>query len=283
MKLFHEQLCNLFKLKQVIKVISGLNNSNLNQIIKLVKSAELSGASYIDIVANTKVVKIVKSMTYLPICVSSIDPLELYNCVIAGADLVEIGNFDCFYQTGLTLSADKILKLAKETRKLIKNRDICVTIPSILNLSNQIKLAQDLEALGINIIQTEGLSSKYNNTNQLNRHNHSYDRILYSTNTASESLSSTHMISRYVNIPIIAASGINYISSSIAMFYGASGIGIHSAIKYKKTIYDMTFYLNQIHFSLYYQKKIYKSDFLLNLKQKKSNKLLFINRYLLKL
>lgn len=265
MKLFHEQLYNLFKLKRVIKVISGLNNSNINQIIKIVKSAELSGASYVDIVANTKVIKIIKSITYLPICVSSIDPLELYNCVVAGADLVEIGNFDCFYKKGLILSANQILKLAKETRKLIKDRDICVTVPSTLTLSHQIKLAQDLEALGINIIQTEGLSSKYNN--KLNKE---YDRILSSTSIASETLSSTYIISRYINIPVIAASGINYISSSIAMFYGASGIGIYSAIKYKKTIYDMTFYLNQIYFSLYYQKKIYNSNFLINLKQKKS-------------
>nr|QCI06528.1 hypothetical protein [Erythroglossum lusitanicum] len=278
MKLFHEQLYNLFQLKRVIKIISGLNNSNINQIIKIVKSAELSRASYIDIVANTKIIKIIKSITYLPICVSSIDPLELYNCVIAGADLVEIGNFDCFYKKGLTLSSDQILQLAKETRELIKDRDICVTIPCIFKLSHQIQLAQDLEALGINIIQTEGLISKYNN-----KSNKEYDKIFCSTNIASETLSSTYTISRYVNIPVIAASGINYISSSIAMFYGASGIGIYSEIKYKKTIYDMTFYLNQIYFSLYYQKKIYNNNFLIHLKQKKSKKFLCMNRYLLKI
>nr|QCI08115.1 hypothetical protein [Polyneura bonnemaisonii] len=148
MQLFHEQLYNLFKLKRVIKVISGLNNSNINQIIKIVKSAGLLGASYIDIVSNTKVVKIVKSIIYLSICVSSIDPLELYNSMIAA-----------------------------------------------------------------------------------------------SCNT--------------------------YISSSVVIFYGASGIGIYSAIKYKKIIYDMTFYIKQIYFSLYYQKKIYNNNFLINLKQTK--------------
>jgi Protein of unknown function (DUF561) len=31
------------------------------------------------------------------ICVSAIDPDELVPCVAAGADMVELGNFDMFY------------------------------------------------------------------------------------------------------------------------------------------------------------------------------------------
>lgn len=250
MNLFHAQLCSLFKSKKIIKIISGLNNTNINQIIRITKSAELSGASYIDIIANPKIVSIVKSITFLPICVSSIDPLQLYNCVLAGADLVEIGNFDSLYEKNLNFSSIQVIQLAQYTRLLIRNKDIAVTIPNKLSLHDQINLAKDLERLNINIIQTEGFFSKNNIISPINMIN---DQIIYSTTKSSEALASTYIISKYINLPVIAASGIDYISSSVAIFYGASGIGISSSVKYKKTIYDMTYYIDQILYSIYIQ------------------------------
>jgi Protein of unknown function (DUF561) len=43
------------------------------------------------------------------ICVSAIDPDELVPCVDAGADMVELGNFDMFY--------DQVLSLMNETQQ----------------------------------------------------------------------------------------------------------------------------------------------------------------------
>lgn len=74
MNLFNTQLKTSFQNKQIIKIISGLSNLDLDKIIRITKAAELSHASYIDIVANTQIVSIIKSITALPICVSSIDP-----------------------------------------------------------------------------------------------------------------------------------------------------------------------------------------------------------------
>ncbi|NES25228.1 MAG: DUF561 domain-containing protein, partial [Symploca sp. SIO3E6] len=133
--LFNGKLLNSFANKTAIKVICGLEEMNIMQIIKLVKAAELSGATYLDIAANTRIITIVKSLTNLPICVSSIDPLELYNSVLVGADIVEIGNFDIFYKRYMNFSVDCILKLAEKTRTLIVDKDICVTIPHLLSLS----------------------------------------------------------------------------------------------------------------------------------------------------
>lgn len=41
-------------------------------------------------------------------------------------------------------------------RKNFPNLLLCATVPYILSLSNQVKLAQAFESLGIDIIQTEG-------------------------------------------------------------------------------------------------------------------------------
>ena len=87
---------NLFN-KKSVKVITGIDNFKIIDIIKKIQAADLAGATYIDIAAHPLIVSIAKSITNLPVCVSSIDPIALYNCVLAGSDIVEVGNFDIFY------------------------------------------------------------------------------------------------------------------------------------------------------------------------------------------
>jgi len=247
MCLFNQRLNASFENKQVIKVISGINNFNINEILKIVYAAEISGATYIDIAANPFLVSFIKTITNLPICVSSIYPNDLFDCVLQGADLVEIGNFDVFYSKGINLSKNQILKLAEETRSLIPNIDICVTIPHILTLDHQIQLAIDLEKLGINIIQTEGITA---NTVNNFISSESIDNIYSFTSNASSALSSVYTISNAVNIPIIASSSINAISAPIAFSYGASAVGIRSAISNLNTVYKMSCYIEEIIYSI---------------------------------
>nr|QCI07808.1 hypothetical protein [Pleonosporium borreri] len=240
MNLFNKKLSIAFSLKNVIKIILGLNNKDINNIIQTAKAAELISVTYLDIIANPKVVALLKSMINLPVCVSSIDPLELYNCILMGADIVELGNFDIFYGNDIIFSAKEILELAIETRRLIPNNDICITIPHHLSLSKQINLAKHLSDLSINIIQTEGYSSKRKIGININ------DNISYATNKASSSLSSTYAITQEVNIPVISSSGLSYLSSGISTFYGSSGVGICSSIKKYTKIYDILYYIKQI-------------------------------------
>ena len=241
MQLFHKKLNDMFTKKQVIKIISGIDNTNFNVILKYIKTCEMSNATYIDIIANPKIVSVVKNITKLPICVSSISIKALYDCVQAGADIIEIGNFDSFYNEGIVLSASQILAMAKQARTLFPYIDICVTIPYTLKLEQQVILAVQLEKIGINIIQTEGKliqSSNYinNDTNDL------YDSICY----ASLALSSVYYLSQSINIPIIASSSINSINAPFALAYGASGIGIKSAISNLSGIKQMSSYINEI-------------------------------------
>nr|ARW60560.1 hypothetical protein [Polysiphonia sp.] len=239
MNLYNTQLNNSFKSKQVIKVITGIYNTSLSQITNIAIAAQLANASYLDVVANTKIVKFIKSFSSLPLCISSINPIDIYNCLSAGADLVEVGNYDSFYNCGIYLTDVQLINLIKEIKFLIGNIDICVTIPYYLDLNAQINLAQDLEDLGVNILQTEGCFVNHKSQN--------YSSI---TPSLSSSLLSTYSISKYVNIPVIASSSMISMFSYMATYYGASGIGIGSAISSQNNIADMVNYINEVRDSI---------------------------------
>lgn len=249
MNLYKEKLKSSFIQRKAVKVISGIDNFNMNKILKIIHACEISQATYIDVVANPKVVSFIKSISSLPICVSSIDPKLLYKSVLVGADLVEIGNFDIFYKNGIYLSSDQVINIARQTRHLLPCTDICVTIPHTMTLYEQINLATKLEHLGINLLQTEG-SISHAARNKLYGVKTLKDNILYSASTASAALSSVYAISKATNLPVIASSGINALSASIALSYGASGVGLRSAIDKFENIVDMSCYIDELMFSI---------------------------------
>lgn len=259
MKLFNKILNDIFKNKQAIKVISGINNLNVNEILEYIRACEISKASYIDIVANPDIVKFIKEKTNLPICVSSIDIISLYESVLAGADIIEIGNFDIFYKQGIMLSSEQIVTMSAQIRSLFPHIDICVTIPHTYTLNQQIKLALKLESIGINMIQTEGNTSKVIYSNLI-KNNISQDYLLDSILESSSTLSSVYFLSNAVNIPIIASSGINSITGPIAIAYGASCIGIKSEINSLSDINYMSFRISEIFNSLYLNTLIGSSE-----------------------
>ncbi|MBA0778753.1 hypothetical protein Gotri_006574 [Gossypium trilobum] len=70
--------------------------------------------------------------------------------------MVEIGNYDSFYEAGVIFSPEQILKLTKETRSNLPSVTLSVTVPHTLSLPDQVKLAEMLEKEGVDVIQTEG-------------------------------------------------------------------------------------------------------------------------------
>lgn len=243
-----------------IKIITGLDNFNVEYITKAVKAAELANSTYVDIACNPDIIHFIKSITNLPVCVSSIEPQELYLCGCAGADIIEVGNFDSFYYKKIYFSATQILNLTREVCKLINDKPICITIPYYLSLNNQIKLASLLKKEKICYIQTEGY-----NTKNLTHHNY----LINSIKKGSSALSSTYLLNQYCTTPIISASGLNLLSTSFAAYCGGSIIGIGTAIsKYKNTL-QMSKYINSITLSLNYQ--VYINNLL-------SNTVLHINK-----
>ena len=207
--------------KRAVKIIAGIDNYDIENIKKVVTAASNSGASAIDICADSDIVSMVRHMTDLPLFVSSVKPQELAHAVILGADAVELGNFDALYKKGQSFTAAKVLKLAKETRELIGDEVFfCVTIPGELEITEQIELARELENLGINLIQTEGHFSNETPSNGV--------RGLIER--AELTLSNTIELTRNIETPVMTATGINPTTASLAFASGASAIGCGSCI-----------------------------------------------------
>jgi thiamine monophosphate synthase len=209
-----------FAQRKALKVISGLNNFDLKRVTSVVKAAEAGGATFVDIAADPALVARIRQVTTLPICVSAVDPQLFLAVVEAGADLIEIGNFDCFYAQGRRFEAPEVLALTRQTRQLLPNITLSVTVPHILPLDQQVELAQELVLAGANIIQTEGGMSSYPRS----------AGTLGLIEKAAPTLAAAHAISRGVSVPVLCASGLSDVTAPMAIAAGASGIGVGSAI-----------------------------------------------------
>ena len=216
----HPQLALALANQNALKVISGLNNFDIDRVCQIVRAAEVGGATFVDISVKPELVAAVRKLTKLPICVSAVDPKLFVPAVKAGADLIEIGNFDSFYSQGIRFEAEEVLTLTKQTRALLPNITLSVTVPHILQLDEQVDLAQSLVSAGANIIQTEGGTS----TNPKSPGVHGL------IEKAAATLAAAHSISRAVDIPVLCASGLSSVTVPMAIAAGASGVGVGSAI-----------------------------------------------------
>ncbi|MGF1541379.1 MAG: DUF561 domain-containing protein [Pleurocapsa sp.] len=218
--ILHPQLALAFANRNALKVISGLNNFDSDRVASIVKAAAAGGATFVDIAADPNLVKKIRQLTDLPICVSAVEPELFVSTIEAGADLIEIGNFDTFYAKGRRFEAPEVLELTKQTRALLPEITLSVTVPHILALDEQVKLAEDLVQAGADIIQTEGGTSI--------APAHSGVRGLI--DKAAATLAAAYSISRAVEVPVLCASGLSDVTASMAIAAGASGVGVGSAI-----------------------------------------------------
>jgi deoxyribose-phosphate aldolase len=209
-----------FASRNVLKVITGLNNFNAESVAATVKAAEFGGATFVDIAADPALVKLAKSLTKLPVCVSAVEPEKFVEAVAAGADLIEIGNFDSFYTQGRRFEAEEVLALTQQTRALLPNITLSVTVPHILTLDQQVQLAEELVKAGADIIQTEGGTSSQP----------THAGTLGLIEKAAPTLAAAYEISRAVSVPVLCASGISNVTAPLAIASGAAGVGVGSAI-----------------------------------------------------
>lgn len=216
----HPTLQQAFNQSRVLKVISGLNNFDAKRVIAVVKAADRGGATFVDIAADANLVRVVRQITQLPICVSAVEPQAFVLAVEAGADFIEIGNFDSFYAQGRRFEAEEVLALTHKTRSLLPNITLSVTVPHILTLDQQVQLAEELVKAGADIIQTEGgTSSKPTHAGTLGL-----------IEKAAPTLAAASEISRAVSVPVLCASGLSSVTVPMAIAAGAAGVGVGSAI-----------------------------------------------------
>jgi hypothetical protein len=140
----HPRLESALAQGHALKIISGLNNFNSERVAAVVRAAERGGATFVDIAADAKLVELARELTNLPICASAVEPEKFVEAVAAGANLIEIGNFDCFYAQGRLFEAEEVLALTYQTRSLLPNITLSVTVPHILELDQQVQLAENL-------------------------------------------------------------------------------------------------------------------------------------------
>lgn len=216
----HSQLTAALTQRNALKVISGLNNFDRDRVTAVVKAAEAGGATFVDIAVEPTLVEAIRSITSLPICVSAVKPELFVDAVNAGADLIEIGNFDSFYSQGIRFEAAEVLDLTVKTRALLPEIMLSVTVPHILALDEQVELAEKLVQAGANIIQTEGGTS----IKPLN------PGVRGLIEKAAPTLAAAHSISHAVDIPVLCASGLSSVTVPMAIAAGASGVGVGSAI-----------------------------------------------------
>jgi thiamine monophosphate synthase len=216
----HPTLQYAFINRCALKVITGLNNFDASSTAAIVKAADLGGATFVDIAADPALVKMAKRLTNLPICVSAVEPEKFVQAVAAGADLIEIGNFDSFYAQGRRFEAEEVLALTHQTRALLRDITLCVTVPHILQLDQQVQLAEELVKAGADIIQTEGGTSS----------NPTHPGTLGLIEKAAPTLAAAYEISRAVSVPVLCASGISSVTAPLAIASGAAGVGVGSAI-----------------------------------------------------
>ncbi|KAK6154862.1 hypothetical protein DH2020_009110 [Rehmannia glutinosa] len=209
-----------FHQRRALKIISGLQNLDRDNVAAVVTAADKGGATHVDIACDPDLVKLATSLTALPVCVSSVDPAAFPAAVEAGALMVEIGNYDSFYEMGLTFSPEQILNLTKETKRILPFVALSVTVPHTLSLPDQVKLAEQLEQEGADIIQTEG--GKCSSPSKAG--------VLGLIEKATPTLAAAYSIARAVRIPVMCSSGLSSVTAPMAITAGASGVGVGSAI-----------------------------------------------------
>ncbi|MEP0759677.1 DUF561 domain-containing protein [Trichocoleus sp. DQ-A2] len=213
-------LQRVFDQGRALKIITGLNNFHPERVAATVKAADLGGATFVDIAAEPNLVRLARQLTSLPICVSAVEPELFAIAVEAGADLIEIGNFDSFYAQGRRFEAEEVLALTQATRSLLPNITLSVTVPHILELDRQVQLAEALVKAGADIIQTEGGTSS----------TPTHAGTLGLIEKAAPTLAAAYEISRAVSVPVLCASGISSVTAPMAIAAGAAGVGVGSAI-----------------------------------------------------
>jgi len=210
-----------FTERRALKIIAGLNNFDAASVKQIVQAADQGGATFVDIAADRGLVQLAKEHTRLPVCVSAVELNQFLEAVTAGADLVEIGNYDCFYRIGKQFSASQILDLTRSVRHHLPHVPLSVTVPHTLDLADQVKLAEELVKAGAQIIQTEGGTSA----------KPSHSGVVGLMEKAVPTLAATYVISRAVDVPVLCASGITDVTAPLAITCGAAGVGVCSAIR----------------------------------------------------
>jgi 2-keto-3-deoxy-6-phosphogluconate aldolase len=191
-----------------VKVISGLANTDLSSVTTVVNAAVEAGAHAVDVAANVEIVRAVKDICPLAVFASGLTVGELIDAAVAGANVVELGNFDSVYAQGGSVDAASVVTISREVlAKLPTGVKLCATIPGKLSLTEQLDLATQLQAIGVSFLQVEVLPG-----------------------LVEQAMTIARQIVGIVEIPVILAGGLTLENLDRYVQTGVQGLGIGKAI-----------------------------------------------------
>ena len=220
-----EKILSALKNKSLVKIISGIQNYDKQKTLNVAMAGELGGATCIDISDDEEIIKTVRASVEVPLFFSSVDPKKLIRAQELGADVLEIGNYEPYYKEGRLFTRKEITEIVKAV-KIAQGRNVllCCTVPGTLEIENQVKLANVLLNLGVDILQTEGFPPE---TPVSDRSDQAFNEILQSSSTLANLIELRKTLK---DVPIICASGITPRTLPFVFAGGASGVGIGTYI-----------------------------------------------------
>jgi thiamine monophosphate synthase len=213
-----QQLHTALQERSLLKVIAGIDNFDSASVMAIAQAAEQGGAQAVDIACDPALIKAIKATTNLIVFVSSTDPAKLLEAAQAGADVLELGNYDALYHQGIHPTSAQILDWARAIKAGAANTPVCVTISGRLPLAEQLDLAATLQAMGIDILQTEGVVGPMG------------DDAHTALTGALAALANTAEIRKVVEMPLLLAGGMNTTSAPFAIAAGADALGVGKAV-----------------------------------------------------
>jgi 3-keto-L-gulonate-6-phosphate decarboxylase len=211
------KIIKLLDENRLLKVISGITNYDLNKVRKIVHSAQIAGADLVDICDDENIIKEMKNCFDINLCVSSIDINKLKNADLLGVAMIELGNYEALHDQGIFYSAQEVLQMAKEIMAFNPKALVSITVPGHLEVKDQVELAEKLELLGVDLIQTEGASLVDTKA----------AAALGQIEKVKLTLANTIEISKVLNNTfLMTASGITPDTAKLAIACGANGIGV---------------------------------------------------------
>lgn len=212
-------ITQLVSQKPFLKVIAGIENFD-SQSVKDVALAADKIAPAIDISCDEELIQWVRANTSLITFVSSLDPKELHRAAEVGAHIVELGNFDPMYKRGQIIPGEQVLAWTRELQQLTQGSvPLCITIPGVLSIEEQVDLALQLQAAGADMLQVENVR---------------------------QNLDHVKAIREAVEIPVLFSGKLTLENLSEALQFNIEGFGVGHAIRQQGSVEQMQTYIQKL-------------------------------------
>jgi thiamine monophosphate synthase len=227
----------------LVKAIAGIQTQDRDTILAVVQATEQSTAQAVDIpMLDAALVSQARALTQKLLVVSAMDVQALVSAAQAGADVLELGNYDALYAEGQFISAAQVLETTQALGQALQQEGlsagISVTIPGYLSAQEQTLLAQAVAQVPqVVALQTEGALRQLSAEPQVQSLpvSHAFER----------SLSNTAALAQATALPVWTATGVTPENAEFALAAGASGVGMGRSLRQAASVEAMVLVLNQ--------------------------------------